>query len=229
MITLIKTTATILVLLLTLTVANAQGLKGKPKKNDQNSTSGSGAKCFDENSHILNLGIGFGGGNYYSGYRGYGYSYKSSPAFSLSYEQAYPKKLGPGYLGIGAYLGYQSASSTYNYFYDDNNVKGYYYSKHSWNNFMIAARGAYHFDILNFEKGEFYVGLLAGLRIQNYRYDSNNPDPYAYNFYRYNSGNVYPTYSFFVGGRWYFANNVALFGELGYGISYATAGLSFKF
>lgn len=224
-----------LAMLFTFSVTSGQGLKGKPKekedvkeKEKNNSSSDTKERCYDENTHIINLGVGLGGGNYYSGYRGYGHSYKVSPAFSLSYEQAYPKKLGPGYLGLGAYVGFQSASSTYNYYYDDNGYEGNYYYKHSWRNFMIAARGAYHLDFVNAEKAELYAGLLAGLRIQSYNYESDNPDPKYYN-YRYTGSNVFPTYSLFVGARWYFVPKVALFAEAGYGISYITGGFSFKF
>lgn len=190
--------------------------------------SSNGEGCFDANTRILNIGLGFGGGNYYSAYRGFGYSYRVSPAFSLTYEQAYPKKLGPGYLGLGGYFGFQTSSSTYNYFYDNNNYKGNYYYKNSWKDFMIAARGAYHLDILNSKKAELYAGLLVGLRFQTYNYETNNPDPYAYD-YRLRNSSVYPTYSIFVGGRWYFAKNVGIFAEVGYGISYLTGGVSFKF
>ena len=198
------------------------------KKNNSSPVESGGSMCFNENSHILNLGIGFGGGNYYSGYYGFGYNYKVSPAFSLSYEQAIPKKLGPGFLGLGAYFGYQTSSSTYNYFWDKHGYNNNYYYKNSWTNFMIAARGAYHLDILNSEKAELYFGLVAGLRIQSYISDSNNPDPYADN-YRLSSGNVYPAYSLFIGGRYYFTPNIGLFAELGYGISYFTGGISIKF
>ncbi len=93
---------------------------------------------------------------------------------------------------------------------------------------MIAARGAYHLDFLNFKKAELYGGALIGLRIETYSYETNNPDPRAFD-YRVSRGSVFPTFSVFVGGRWYFAKNIGLFGELGYGISYVTGGISFKF
>ena len=199
-----------------------------PIKKLTKTTEDGGAKSFDEKTHIINLGVGFGA-NYYSGYSGYGYGYRSSPAFSISYEQAIPKKLGPGYLGVGAYFGFQTASTTYNYYYNKNNYynQNYYY-KHSWNNFMIAARAAYHWDVLNFKRADIYAGVMVGARIQTYNYETNNPDPYAEN-YRLNQGSAYPSLSAFVGARWYFVKNVALFGEFGYGISYVTGGLSFKF
>ena len=75
---------------------------------------------------------------------------------------------------------------------------------------------------------EVYGGVLLGLRIQTYKYETNNPDPNALD-YRLHSGSVYPTISVFAGARWYFVKKVALFGEIGYGISYLNAGVSFKF
>ncbi len=196
---------------------------------ETNNSPGNGEKCFNENTHVINLGAGFGNNSYYTAYRGSGYNYKSSPAFSFSYEQAFRKKLGPGFLGLGAYLGYQGASATYNYHWNKNGYDNNYYYKNSWNNFMVAARGAYHFDFLNSKRAEVYFGALAGLRIQSYRYETNNPDPYAVNYSVNSGGRVFPTFSVFAGARWYFVKNVALFAEAGYGISYLTGGLSFKF
>jgi hypothetical protein len=182
----------------------------------------SGAKCFDENTKVLNTGVGAGSG-YYRGYKGAGYSYRSSPAFSITYEQALPKKLGPGYLGLGAYLGYQSASSRYNNAYYNGS---FYYYEHKWRSFFVAARGAYHLDFLNSERAEVYAGVIAGLRIQTYSYDTNNPDPYS--DYRLKEGSAYPAVAGFIGARWYFVQNIGVYAELGSGISYGTIGFSFK-
>jgi hypothetical protein len=206
----------------------AQETASKKKNRKEESSTQNDSKCFDENTHIINLGVGFGGARYYSAYRGYGYSYKISPAFSVSYEQAFHKKLGPGYLGLGAYVGYQYASSTYNYLYNKHGYYNNYYYKNSWNNFMLTTRGVYHWDVLNFKNAEVYAGVLAGIRIQTTSYETNNPDPYADNYYS-NTGNVFPAFSIFAGARWYFVSKVALFGEVGYGISYVNGGVSFKF
>ncbi|MBA3663063.1 MAG: hypothetical protein H0W61_02500 [Bacteroidetes bacterium] len=215
----IKKTLMVMALVCSFSIADAQN----------NNDSGGGEKCFDGNSHIINLGVGLGYNNYYSAYRGYGYNYRTSPAFSLSYEHAVPNKLGPGYLGIGLYLGYQNSNATYNYYWDKHGYNNYYYYRNNWTNFMVAFRAAYHPDALNFKKGEIYFGGMAGLRIQSYRYETNNPDPYADNYQVYSGSSVFPTFSIFAGGRVYLTKNVALFAELGYGISYATGGLSFKF
>lgn len=220
-----KTMSLCIALMLGFTFAGAQNSK-EHKKNKNSAFDG--AKCFNENTHIINVGAGFANSRYYAAYRGKGYSYKTSPAFSISYEQAYPKKLGIGFLGLGVYGGFQSSSSTYNYYYNKNGYASNYYYKNNWTNFMVAARGVYHFDVLNAERAELYAGVLAGIRIQSYHYVTNNPDPYADN-YRLTSGSVYPVFSVFAGGRWYFVKNVALFAEVGYGVSFLTGGFSFKF
>lgn len=186
---------------------------------------GDGEKCYDASTHILNFGIGFGNPSYQSLYRGAGYSYGITPATSLSYEQPLPKKLGPGYLGVGAYFGYQHEHENYNNVYYYNSVN--YYYNHSWNYFMIAARAAYHWDVLNSKNAEVYAGAIIGVRIQTYTYSTNDPgqhDPYTYN-----EGSVFPAYTVFAGARWYFAKRVGVFGEVGYGISYLTGGISLKF
>ena len=187
-----------------------------------------GEKCFDENTHILNLGVGFGSRSYHSVYRGAGYSSGITPAFSLTYEQAFKKKLGPGYLGLGAYLGFQHEYYKYDYSYYDNGFYYQtYYSNHKWNYYMVAARGAYHWDVLNSKNAEVYAGVIIGMRFQIHTYETNDPgkkDPYTYT-----QSFVYPAYSAFAGARWYFAKNAGLFAEVGYGISYLTGGFSFKF
>src|SRR3954471_3768197 len=130
-------------------------------------------KCFDADTKIINAGLGLSG-SYYSFYRGAGYSYHNSPAFSITYEQAYPKKLGPGFLGVGAYLGYQTTRYRWDDYYY-NSVR--YYNENRYSNFVVAARAAYHWDVLNIANAEVYGGAIAGLRFQTYKYNTNSIDP----------------------------------------------------
>jgi hypothetical protein len=188
-----------------------------------------GEKCFDENTHIINLGVGFGSPAYHSLFAGApGYSYGRTPAFSLSYEQAFKKKLGPGYLGVGAYLGFQHEYFKYDgSYYDKNFYYQTYYYKHTWNYYMLGARGAYHWDVLNAKNAEVYAGVVIGMRFQIHSYATNDPDnkdPYSYT-----QSFIYPAFSVFAGARWYFVKNCGLFAEAGYGISYINGGFSFKF
>jgi len=39
---------------------------------------------------------------------------------------------------------------------------------------------------------------------------------------------LYPDYGFFVGGKYYLKDNLAIFGELGYSIAYLTVGITLK-
>lgn len=225
-------TAALLLLLGFASQVKSQGLfddKEHKKNKSSHNSSDDGGKCFDENTKIINLGVGFiGAGGYYS-YNRYGdYTYKSTPALSISYEHAIPNKLGPGFLGIGAYLGYQRSVYTNYDYYDNNNFRERYLYTEKYGNTFIAARFAYHLDALNFEKGEVYFGAALGLRIHSYSYQNTNPYYYK-GYYKESYTGYYPGYSFFVGGRYYLTKNIGLFGELGYGISYITLGLSFKF
>ncbi len=190
-------------------------------------TASTGGKAFDENTRVINIGIGFAG-SYYNFSRGAGYNYRNSPVLSLSYEQPWSKRLGPGYLGVGAYVNFQSTT----YRYENHYWKGERnYYQHSYRNYVAAGRAAYHWDGLNFEHGEVYGGAIIGLRFQTYDYSTNSNDPDIYR-YQYDSRLVVrPTASVFAGARWYFSSKVGVFGELsgGYGIPYATGGLSIKF
>jgi hypothetical protein len=212
----------VLALILLSAITNA----GEPeniflKKQKQGGENGT---CFDEGTKLINLGVGFFGGSYYSRRLGGGYDYVSSPAINISYEQAYPKKLGPGYLGVGAYLGFKTARSRYNNYYYGGNQ---YYYEHRWNYFMIAARAVYHWDVLNSKNAELYGGAVVGFRITTYNYSTNSTDPNK-DAQKLNNSAVWPVGSVFAGARWYFAQNFALYGEVGYGVSILSGGITFK-
>jgi hypothetical protein len=182
-------------------------------------------KCFNENSKIVNIGMGLGYRSYYKYGKGNGWSHRTSPAFNISYEQALKAPVGPGLIGIGGFLGYQrSVLRNDNYFYDNHK----YYYEHLWTYMFLAVRAAYHADALVFEKGEIYFGAALGLRFNTYRYYNNSPDPHKQN-YEVREGSIAPRFSVFAGGRYYLTNNLGAFMELGYGISYLNLGLSIKF
>jgi hypothetical protein len=192
-------------------------------KNKKNTAASTGSKCFDASSKIINVGVGFWGSNYYRYGRGGVYSYHSIPAFSLSYEQALPK-LGPGYLGVGAYLSYQKFWWRYDGYYYQNNK---YYYTHNWTYMYVAARAAYHAEALMTDKAELYFGLSLGVLINKYNFVTNAPDQDVY-YNEYHQRSIYPAAALFVGGRAYLTPKFALFAELGYGMSWLTGGISIK-
>ncbi|MFY9307548.1 MAG: hypothetical protein WAQ28_00725 [Bacteroidia bacterium] len=176
-----------------------------------------GEKCFDENTRLINVGIGLGR-HYYVPLSTY--SSFTSPSFCISYEQPWPKRIGPGYLGVGGYAGYQNA-------HYKSLSSGYYY-EHNWNYIMLTGRAAYHWDVLNSEKAEVYAGSLVGIRAQLYNYQTNDLTPNG-NIYKYSrGGGAFPVFTMFAGARWYFAKNIAVYGEAGSGISYITGGITFR-
>ena len=183
--------------------------------------------CFGEDTRIINVGIGLGGMHYVTLSNSAGYYSGRTPTFNFSYEQALKQHLGIGYLGVGAYLGFQSQHDGFDRLYHQGLP---YYYEHRRNYFMIASRAAYHFDVVNSEKAELYAGAIVGVNVSTYSYRSNHPDPKQNEAHKQkNSFSVYPAYSVFAGARWYFSDNVGLFGEVGYRISSVTGGFSFKF
>ena len=74
-----------------------------------------------------------------------------------------------------------------------------------------GVRGALHYQFV--DKLDTYAGLMLAMRIWSY-------EGYSYNDF------ILP---FYIGGRYYFTDNIGAFAELGYGIAYLQLGVSFKF
>jgi hypothetical protein len=80
---------------------------------------------------------------------------------------------------------------------------------------------------LNWEEGEVYGGFSLGMRFHAYSFTTNDYNSYR-NDNRYYGNSAYLIGSVFAGARWFPKPKIALFAELGYGISYLTLGASFK-
>lgn len=157
------------------------------------------AQAFKNGDMVGNLGVGFG-------WYGYGFGATSLPAFSLSLEKGITDIANVGPLSIGGIVGFKHAS---------------FQTDYTWNDIIIAARGAIHYDLFKNEKVDTYGGVALGLRFQTY----SHPD------FGFGSGKTNYTnglFALYIGGRYYFTDKLAAFGELGYGLGYLTLGLSFK-
>jgi hypothetical protein len=154
---------------------------------------------FKKGDKTINLGIGFGS-SYYSSY------YTSHfPAISASFEVAVKDGIADkGSIGVGGYVGYSSAK-----------YANYWKST----NFVIAARGSFHYPFIN--KLDTYTGLQLGYNIYSNKYY----DTYAGEFNASSSG---IGFAWFVGARYYFTNTFAGMVELGYGVAYFTLGVAIK-
>jgi hypothetical protein len=154
---------------------------------------------FKQGDKVVNLGIGFGSTYYGSFYTSH------TPALSVSFETDVKDGiLDKGSIGVGGYLGYSSA--TWANYYKTTNI-------------IIGARGSFHYPLVN--KLDTYTGLLLGYNIYSYKYES------SFIGAKGSAGNV--ILAWFAGARYYFSNNFAVMGEIGYGIAYISVGVSLKF
>jgi len=168
------------------------------------------SQVFEKGSQAINLGLGVGNtayfGSYYSGLL---------PSFSASYEYGIVEvPMGSdltGVVSVGGYLGW--ATSKYDYGWDD-----IYYL---YNSIYIAARGNYHF--IFHDKLDTYAGIWVGVKIVSGKWhgDGNYPDDW-------DEDSTGPAGGAYVGARWYFTDNFAVYSEIGYLISVFNAGVAFK-
>ena len=139
------------------------------------------------------------------------------PAVSLFLERGILDNVGPGTVGIGGIVAYKRAS------YDYNSVLGNGRSA-SWTDIVVGVRGTYHYNFGTNPKIDTYAGLTLGVRVSSYKNDYLQDAGIPYK-----SSSVYGASGFFLGGRYFFTDNIGAFGEIGYDISYLKVGLSAKF
>jgi len=165
------------------------------------------AQQFIKGTNVLSAGIGLGSSlGSYSGS-------SQSPAISVNYEKGIWDIGGPGVISLGAYAGTKS----YKYSISDYSEK--------WNYTIIGVRSAYHYNGIKSDKFDVYGGVMLSYNILKYTFKDNagNDLNRAGN---YGSGTGFTLY---VGGRYFFSKELAVFAELGYGVSYLTVGVAYKF
>lgn len=167
----------------------------------------SDAQQFVKGTNMLSAGIGLG-----SSLGGFSYG-SQSPALSIQYERGVWEIGGPGVISLGGYAGRKS----YKY-----SGSGY---TEKWGYTIIGVRSAYHYNGINSDKFDVYGGVMLSYNILNYKYKSSNGTNIGGNG---NYGSA-AGFTLYVGGRYFFSPNVGAFAELGYGVSYLTLGLAFKF
>jgi hypothetical protein len=154
---------------------------------------------YKKGDFLLNAGIGLG------------YYYAGGTSLLVSGEYAFMDKL-----TIGPYLAYTNWNYSYGFGY-----------KFKYNFIDVGVRGAYHFSemfgITN-EKLDIYGGAFLGYVVSSYSQSGTSSFPTYSDSY----GGAVRT-GIFAGARYYFAEKVAGYGELGYGISPLAIGVTFKF
>jgi len=163
---------------------------------------------FVKTNNVINVGIGLGDPTY----MGAGYS-TVIPPLSASFEHCIIDHiLNVASIGVGGYLAYTSHRW-------GDYLGGTDYSWHV-NDLVIAARGAFHYQLVS--KLDTYAGIMLGFDIQSNNYSSDIPG--ATNDSR-GSG---PVAAIFVGGRYYLTDKFAGNAEMSTGISILTIGVSYK-
>ncbi|HLN52818.1 MAG TPA: hypothetical protein VK212_03860 [Lentimicrobium sp.] len=162
-------------------------------------------ELFVKGDKVINLGVGFGNIGW-----GSGYSSTLLP-ISGSFEVGVKDNVFDegGSIGVGGLIGYA----------------GYKYELPGWEwkytDLILAVRGNLHYPLVN--KLDTYAGVAIGYEIVSFKEsgDNNLPDYY----------DAVGSSAFFgltAGARYYFTDNFAAMGELGYGITWLTLGVAFK-
>jgi hypothetical protein len=164
---------------------------------------------YDKGNILVNGGIGLG----------YYYSHGGIPIL-LSGEYALTDAI-----TVGPYLGYTSRAYT-------NSSFGYKW-KYRYTFLDFGARGSYHFGKhlnLNMDKLDLYGGVFLGYLSAHYKVVEAPSGLGAgyYNSYSSPYGSIVRV-GIFGGARYYFSDQVAAYGELGYGIAPLALGLTVKF
>ena len=164
------------------------------------------SQMFSVGDKDLNLGIGFG--THWGNIGTIGI-----PPVSISMDYGFKDDLGPGVLGIGGFVGIATSKYKYSTYLGDYGWK--------YTNILIGARGTYHMEFI--DKLDTYAGVIIGLR---YTKAKEYGDWFGTTLD--SNGGLYPEVGFYVGGKYFVADNIAIFGEIGYSIAYLTIGATFR-
>jgi len=167
---------------------------------------GMNAQLFSKGDRMINLGIGVPG---YLG--GNGYQTKL-PLISGSFDYGVFDDFldGKAAISVGGYLGYTA-----------NRFKFHAGSGYDFTYLIIGPRASFHYNFI--DTWEAYGGLLLGYTTVS----SSSYGDIGQSFKPDNESRFIP--AIYAGARYYFSYNLAVFAELGYGISTIGAGLSIKF
>lgn len=148
---------------------------------------------------VAQVGLGYGHAGIY-GDMGF-------PPLSLGLQYGYDDKI-----SVGGILGYSSSSQDFGW------------GEYSYSYIMIGARGEYHF-LENSENIDAYAGVTLGYDIVSSSWKDKTG--FGFNSSASSSGS-YALFGAHVGAKYYLTPQLSLFGELGYGVSYLSAGVAFR-
>ncbi|MBU0764735.1 MAG: hypothetical protein KJ607_07870, partial [Bacteroidetes bacterium] len=155
-------------------------------------------------------------------------NYSLAPAFRLTCEKGI-FVIEPGIVTIGAVVGllHQSDAGVEYFKYTSAGTKVYSVTR-NYISTVIGVRSGwyYNFAQLGIRELNAYAGASIGVRAV-WCYDTNSSGTKHENYVP-PSNAVYPHFSGFVGALYHFNANFAVFAEVGYDISWSTAGIILK-
>jgi hypothetical protein len=125
---------------------------------------------------------------------------------------------------VGGYGAYKHSNYDYGF------MNHAYEIKHNY--WVFGARGAYHFDFYDmngqefFKKFDVYAGIFMGFSYDAVSYDSTFEGSHLDDEF---DNDLSFRNDLFVGCRYLFTDNFAVFAEAGYSVSNLSAGISFLF
>jgi hypothetical protein len=167
-----------------------------------------GQLAYKKGDQVGSVMIGLGSFVYESG------ASSSVPPISVAFDYGFNENI-----SLGGQFSYTGASETYetiNYI-----TLAPATAKWSWSYIIIAARGAYHYDLFHNDKVDTYGGLLLGYEIVSTSTDNT--------FYPVSGSASTVLFGIFIGGRYYFSPNFAAQAEIGYGLAILNIGVAYKF
>lgn len=160
-----------------------------------------GQIAYKKGDKVLSGGIGLGG---VVGL----YGDATLPPISVGYEMGYNENI-----SFGGLAGIAGSEAKYTWF------TGSYGWEYTY--IILAARGAYHFDVFKSSKIDSYVGLTIGYNLVSVKETGTIPGGIS-------ASSSYFLYGGHLGMRYYFSPNFGAQLELGYGIGTINVGIAYK-
>lgn len=136
----------------------------------------------------------------------------SVPPLTAAFDMGYNENI-----SFGGLVSYTSAKYDFSGF-------GYGYTW-TWSYLVIAARGAYHYDLFHKDNIDTYGGLMLGYNIASFS-ETRTGTGFGLGTGSAGGGVLFAGY---IGARYYFTPNLAAQAEVGFGLALLNIGLAYKF
>jgi hypothetical protein len=133
------------------------------------------------------------------------------PPISVSVDYAYPIADLP--FSFGGIVGFSASEESYSYYTYD--------WTYEYSYILVGARASYHVDF-GVENLDTYTGVMVGYNIVSSSITGDETLSSS-------ASSSYLLYGGYVGARYFFTENIAAFGELGYGMGIITLGATMTF